>query len=253
MRTRLIMGKHCLQETFKRSPERILKVYTSKKEDPMVKIMEEKGIEVEILPKHKLFSLVQSESHQSFIAKVKELEPIDLKIFLSKQRDQSLIIMCDGISDPQNFGAILRASECFKIDGVVFSKNRGVDITPVVSKVSVGASEIIPIIRISNLADGIKKFQDDGYEIVTAECKPDSVSLYSFTFPEKTVLVIGAEESGIQPLLSKRANFHVEIPMLGEIDSLNVSQATAVFLAAWRHQIHPTFRGSLRHRKRSID
>ena len=165
---------------------------------------------------------------------MKERDELPLKEFLSTTPEKSLVVMCDSITDPQNFGAILRACECFGVDALVFSKNRNVGITPVVSKVSVGGSELVPLIAVSNLVDTLKKFQDVGYFSVAAECHERSQSLYNFEFPSQTVLIIGAEGKGIQPLLSKKADYHLEIPMQGRIDSLNVSQATAVFLSHCR-------------------
>jgi 23S rRNA (guanosine2251-2'-O)-methyltransferase len=234
MKTRLIMGKNCLKEVLKRSPERIVKVYTSKRTDLLVHEMKEKRIPVAFCQSQRLSLLVRSESHQSFVAKVKELPVCDLKNFF--KREKCLIVFCDGITDPQNMGAILRASECFGVSAVVWSKNRNVDITPTVSKVSVGASEIVPIIRISNLADAVRKCKEAGFEIVVAEGKDGALSLYSFSLPEKMVLIMGAEGKGVQPLLRKISDYRVKIPMLGKIDSLNVSQATSVLLSFWAKQ-----------------
>lgn len=231
---RKIMGKHALEEVLKIDAERLLKVYTCKEEDPLLQKLRNAGIQTIVIPKNRLFSLVQSESHQGFVAEVKERDELPLKEFLSTTPEKSLVVMCDSITDPQNFGAILRACECFGVDALVFSKNRNVGITPVVSKVSVGGSELVPLIAVSNLVDTLKKFQDVGYFSVAAECHERSQSLYNFEFPSQTVLIIGAEGKGIQPLLSKKADYHLEIPMQGRIDSLNVSQATAVFLSHCR-------------------
>lgn len=229
----MIMGKHTVEELLKSAKERLLNVYTYKKEDPLYSLLQKEGVKVHFVPKPKLTSLVQSESHQGFVAEVRERETVDLKAFLENVPEKSLVVMCDSITDPQNFGTILRACECFGVDALVYSKNRNVGLTPVVSKASVGGSELVPLIPVSNLADTMKKFQDAGYFSVAAE-RSDK-SLYSFEFPRKTLLILGAEGKGIQPLLSKKSDFRIEIPMHGSIDSLNVSQATAVLLSAWRN------------------
>lgn len=228
---RLIMGKNCIREVLKSDPKRFSRVFSSQKDGELVDALKSKGVRVQFASKQKLYSLVQSESHQSFVAEVKERKYPDLKTFLEEQNDRSLVVLCDSITDPQNFGAILRASECFGVDGVVWSKNRNVGVTPVVSKVSVGASELLTLIPVSNLAESVKKFQEAGYVAVAAESREGSESLFSFSFPDKVLLILGAEGKGIQPLLSKRADHHLEIPMLGRIDSLNVSQAAAIFLS----------------------
>ncbi len=212
------MGKHCIEEVQKHSPNRILKLYSSRKGEGEYRSASE------------LSKLVGSDSHQGIVAEVKRREPLPLKTFLAEEH--SFVLMCDSIADPHNFGAILRAAECFGVDAVVYSKNRNVALTPVVSKVSMGASELVPLIEVSNLADTLKKLQDGGFWAVAAEVKEGAQPLGQFTYPEKTVLILGAEGRGVQPLLSKRADMSVYIPMKGQIDSLNVSQATAVLLAA---------------------
>lgn len=228
------MGKHALEEVLKQNPKRFVEVYTYKKEDPLIQELEKRGIKVQNTPKQKLASLVQSESHQGFVAKVHERELLTLKEFLKTAPEKSLVLMCDAIQDPQNFGAILRAAECFGVDAVIYSTNRNVALTPVVSKASVGASELVPLIPVSNLADTLKKFQDSGYFSVVTEIFGKAQPLTNFEFPDQTLLIVGAEGPGIQPLLSKKADFHLYIPMKGSIDSLNVSQATAVLLSHWK-------------------
>ena len=142
-------------------------------------------------------------------------------------------MLLDSIFDPQNVGAILRSCECFGVDAVIISKIRGCSITPTVTKTSVGATELVPIAEVSNLTTTIEKFQKAGYWAVTAEISDKAIPLNTFEYPEKTVLILGSEGKGVQKIISKKADFHVFIPMLGRIDSLNVSQAAAVFMHSY--------------------
>lgn len=231
----LIMGRNCLFETLKASPERLIEVYTSQKSgDALYDALIKEGIRLIDTPKKKLHHMVDSESHQSYVAKVKPRPLIEVKAFLREEKDASLVLMLDSIFDPQNLGAILRAAVCFGVDLVIYSKNRGADITPTVSKTSAGATELIPISKVSNLAETQKAFQKADYFAIGAEISDKAQSLYDFQFPEKTLLIMGSEGKGIQPLLSKKCDEHVYIPMLGNIDSLNVSQATAVLLSSYQ-------------------
>ena len=228
----LIMGKNCIREVLKACPERLVEVYTCQKsDDDLYRELREADVRIQTVSKHKLNDMVTSESHQSYVAKVTPRENVDLKAFLKKERDKSVVLMLDSINDPQNLGAILRSAECFGVDLVVFSKNRGADVTPTASKTSAGASELVPIAKISNLAEAIKAFQKAGYWAVTADVGKHCQDLHAFDFPEKTLLIMGSEGKGVQPLIHKLCDFHVTIPMSGQIDSLNVSQATAVFLS----------------------
>ena len=239
-RFRFIMGRNCIREVVKSAPERIVEVYTSQhsKEDLLYAELLKKHIAVREVSKKELFDLVQSESHQSYIAAVKERGHPDLKHFFRETADKktSVVLLLDSIYDPQNLGSIIRAGECFGADLVVYSKNRGADITPVVSKASAGGTEYVPIVKVSNLAETLKQFQKNGYWVVCAEAGEGSQSLYDFKFPEKTVMLLGSEGEGVQKILSKNSDFRLQIPMFGKIDSLNVSQASAVFLASYRNQ-----------------
>lgn len=233
---RLVMGKHCLYELYEHARERILKVYTARRDDGFVDKLQSSGIVVKFVDKMELSRFVDSDSHQLFVAEVKEKQRPNLVDFLEGD-NQGLVLMLDSIFDPQNLGALLRAAECFGASGVVWSKNRGAPMTPIVSKASVGASELVNIFEVSNLAETVRKFQDYGYEAVTAEIDDAASSLYDFVFPEKILLVMGSEGKGVQRLISKRADHKVYIPMFGKIDSLNVSQATAVFLSYWKRGV----------------
>ena len=221
----MIMGKHAIETVLKESPERIVTIYSHKEDYPFP---------VKVLSKKSLSELVESDSHQGLVAKVRERNFLNPNEFLEEGRSRSLVLMVDSIQDPQNFGAILRAAECFGVDAVLYSKNRNVGLTPAVSKASVGASEIVPLMPISNLYDTMRKFQERGYFSIAAEARENSLPLNSFEYPSCTLLIVGAEGNGIQPLLSKHADVHLAIPMRGSIDSLNVSQATALFLSHFK-------------------
>ncbi len=226
----LIMGKNCVETVLKKEPQRIVTLFSSKKmDDPLLAAAQKEGVEVKFIGKHQLDKLVESDSHQSYVAQVRPRKQPDLKAFL--EEDHQLVLMLDAINDPQNLGALLRAAECFGVDAVIWSKNRGCSLTPSATKASVGASELVPLIIVSNLAETVRRFQEEGYTAVTAEIDDHAKPLWNYTFPEKTLLIMGSEGEGVQPLISKLANEKVYIPMAGTIDSLNVSQAASVLLS----------------------
>ncbi len=229
-----IMGKNCVREVLRYKPQKIIRVFiTNENQGSLIEDIKTNNIPFKVVAKQVLTSMVNSDSHQSIVAEVRQRDYVDLKAFLSKQqeKDKSLVLMLDNINDPQNFGSILRSCECFGVDGVVWSKNRGCDVSAVVTKSSCGASELIDLIRVSNLMDAINKFKDEGYEIITTLAEESSKSLYEYEFSDKTVIVMGSEGEGVQPIIRKNADNSVYIPLLGKIDSLNVSQATAVVLS----------------------
>ncbi len=228
----MVMGVHAIQELLRHAPEKILRLYTvSSKKSELVELCEKKRIPVSFVSIDQLTKMAGSDSHQSLVAQIRGRTFLDVKEFLEKAEELSFVLMLDQIFDPQNFGALIRSAECFGVSAVAWSKNRGSDLTPVASKASCGASELIPLIRISNLATAVDQFKEGGFEVVTALLDPASESAYRFTYAPKTVLVVGSEGEGIQPLIRKKADRSIYLPMKGKIESLNVAQATAALLA----------------------
>jgi 23S rRNA (guanosine2251-2'-O)-methyltransferase len=240
-----IMGKNTIKELLAFNPKNIERIFTLDleknhiAENPLLKEIQQKKIPLSFVSKNELFSLVQSDSHQSYVAKIKTRFYWEMKKFLEKEQEKksSFLLALDSICDPQNMGTILRLAECFQISGVLFSKNRGCDITPVVTKASCGGSELVDLIRVSNLSQSLLLAQKEGYTVITAECVPDARKLQEFSFTDKTVLVLGSEGEGIQPLISKTADHALMIELFGRIDSLNVSQAAAIFLYHWKNSL----------------
>ncbi len=181
----------------------------------------------------------RDELHQGCIASVSE--PIisslgDLLLKMKQREGRALILVPAGLTDPRNLGAVLRCAECFGADGVLLPSHRSVGITPIVTKTSAGASELVPLYEITNVAKALQTLTEVGFWSVAAAVADDAAGLSEFTFPERTVLVVGAEGSGVPKLVAEKSDFRVKIPMSGHIDSLNVAQATAVLLYQYRVQ-----------------
>lgn len=238
------MGCHTLEELLQHQPHRLIKVFylpsalkSHGRKKTLLERLEKASITLEPLEKDQLDRLCQSTSHQGFAAYVKKKSLMDLKSFFKTQKENAFVLALDSIYDPHNLGAILRACECFKVDLVIWSKNRGASLSPVVTKSSSAASEFVPIAQISNLATSLDLFKKEGYELLSAEISENARPLYQHSFSKKTLLVMGSEGEGVRSILSQKVDQKIYIPMCGVIDSLNVSQATAVFLNAWRGQL----------------
>lgn len=228
----LVMGHHALTELLKHAPHKLLKVFTVQtKQSEILDECKKKNIPIVIMKLEQLTKMVESDSHQSIVAQIRPREYLDASEFLETAGEESFVLMLDQIFDPQNFGALIRSAECFGADAVAWSKNRGADLTPVAAKTSCGASELMPLIRVSNLATTVEQFQKEGFEVVTALLDPTAESAFGFSYAPRTVLVVGSEGEGIQPLIQKKADRSIYLPMSGKIESLNVAQATTALLA----------------------
>lgn len=231
-----IIGKHAIAEVLKHHPYRIKKVLCVRSRDPLVTELQEKGVSIQFVEKKHLTHIVRTDSHQSFIAVVtpRKMFSIEDMIRKSQREESNRLVMLDSITDPHNFGSILRAAECFGINGVIWSKNRSPGITPVVTKVSSGASELLSLVEVSNLSQILQKLANQGYTILsTGLGTRERESIFSFSFPKKGVLILGSEGEGVQKILQSKADHNIYIPMQGKISSLNVAQAAAVIFSFW--------------------
>lgn len=228
----IIIGAHSINELLHHAPEKIVRLYTTQsKRSEIIDLCTKKRIPITHTSDAALTKMADSDSHQSLLAQIQPRPYLSVQDFLSTAPDDAFVLMLDQIFDPQNFGAILRSAECFNVTAVIWSKNRGADLTATAAKTSCGASELLPLIRVSNLATALELFQKDGYEVVAALLDDKAEPAYGFTYAPKTVLIMGSESEGIQPLLRKKADRAIYLPMKGKIQSLNVAQATTALLA----------------------
>ena len=232
----MVMGLHALRELLVHAPERVLRVYTVKpagdRKSDVLADCQARRIPVVFTSLADLTKMAGSDSHQSFVAHIKGRKFWELKEFFTKieAKESSIVLMVDQIFDPQNFGALIRCAECLGADAIVWSKNRGADLTATAAKSSSGASELLPLLRVSNLAETAEAFKKEGFEVVASLLDSRAESLSGFRFAPRTLLIVGSEGEGIQPLLQKKSDRLIYIPMKGKIESLNVSQAASVLL-----------------------
>ena len=165
----------------------------------------------------------------------REMEDINYleKNILLKQ--DPLIVILDHIQDPQNLGSILRTSLGASVDAIIIPKDRACHLTPTVRKVSKAASEIIPIIVVSNLRNTVKMLQRNFIEIYACTGQAD-LSYFEVDFKGSKALIFGSEDKGIQKFLANEADEKIKIPIDSRLESLNVSNATSVILFEAKRQ-----------------
>lgn len=227
---RWVVGRNPVKEVVKAAPDRVKELLLSPTHFRSHEFP--KGIKVREVDLEELDEIAGIAQHQGCIARITPKPPLNLKELIAKatEKETATILALDNIQDPQNFGSILRAAECFGVDAVLYSRNRGSGLTPVASKASAGASELVELVEVANLVDALEKLKKENFWVVASAIDEEAHKLSTFDFPQKTVLVMGSEGAGVQPLVLKRADFKVYIEMFGSVDSLNVSQATAVLL-----------------------
>ncbi|MGE5816525.1 MAG: 23S rRNA (guanosine(2251)-2'-O)-methyltransferase RlmB [Deltaproteobacteria bacterium] len=176
--------------------------------------------------------LAASDKHQGVIAKVAPyLYSQFFDWFQSDSPSSSSdgILVLDGLTDPRNFGALLRTAEAVGVRRIIIPQDRSVEVTPTVVKASAGAVHHLQICRITNLRRAMLTLKENGYWLVGLDDQA-SEQIYDRIYPEKLGIILGSEGRGIRPLILRECDYRVSIPMLGKISSLNVAVAGAVFL-----------------------
>jgi len=192
----------------------------------------EKGIPVQLSPRDALDRLAGSGHHQGVVAFTAASSYSTWEDLMERARAASgkaIVLILDSIEDPQNLGSLIRTAEACGVQGVILPKDRAAGITPTVVKASAGAAVHLPIVRVTNLANTLEELKKEGFWIVGADSKAEK-SLYEMKFDMNVGLVIGSEGKGIRPLLIKKCDYTVSIPMRGKVSSLNAAMAGAVVL-----------------------
>jgi len=218
-------------EVLKSAPRRVNKIFIQKEAGPrrigeIIQQAKANGIPYIFVPKLKLDRL--AEHHQGAVAFISPKEFSTLEEILAGRKTPFLVLL-DEIEDPQNLGAIVRSAECAGVDGLVLTGHRSAGLTETVSTVSAGALEYVKVTRVPNLAQAMEELKRRGLWFVGAE-GGEKEPWYKFDYTLPVGVVLGSEGKGLRPLVKKRCDKVLSIPLLGRINSLNVSAAAAVFL-----------------------
>jgi 23S rRNA (guanosine2251-2'-O)-methyltransferase len=176
--------------------------------------------------------LAAGDKHQGVIAKVTPYLYSQFSDWFqsdSPSLSSDGILILDGLTDPRNFGALLRTAEAVGVRRIIIPQDRSVDVTPTVVKASAGAIHHLQICRVTNLRRAMLTLKENGYWLAGLDDQA-SEQIYDRIYPEKLGIVLGSEGRGIRPLILRECDYRVSIPMLGKISSLNVAVAGAVFL-----------------------
>lgn len=193
---------------------------------------EQLQIPVERLSSQKMNKKFADFSHQGIVAsagKLPEYVESDLGRLLEVSKKPSLILILDGVTDPHNLGACLRSADAAGVDFVIIPKDKSAGVTPVVSKVACGAAESVPLVRVTNLVRAMDVLKHEGVWIYGAAGEANT-SLYRLDCKISIALVMGAEDKGMRHLTRERCDDLFALPMLGVVQSLNVSVATGICL-----------------------
>jgi 23S rRNA (guanosine2251-2'-O)-methyltransferase len=188
------------------------------------------GIPVRFLQRTELDRMAGNAAHQGVVAVTSAKQYNDLEdVIAAKRGKYSLLVVLDGVEDPHNLGAILRTADAAGANGIVIPERRAAAVTGTVTKASAGASEHLPIAKVTNIARTVEELKENN--IWTVGLDERATQTYdALHYDMDCALVLGGEGKGLHDLVKRKCDFLVSIPMLGKVPSLNVSVAAAVVL-----------------------
>jgi 23S rRNA (guanosine2251-2'-O)-methyltransferase len=234
----IIYGIHPLSESLRRQGNGITKIFIAEDKDKkrVQKIRElasKEKIPVFFKRKDELDELTNGKLHQGVVGFCKDYVYASIDHVIANRHEalkgRSLILILDSIMDPQNLGSLIRAAHCCGANGVIIPENRAASVTSAVMKTSAGALQYIPVTMVKNLSATIKYLKEKGFWIYGADIGAKH-SIHQIDYEGHVGIVMGSEENGIRSLIKKKCDFLVSIPMLGRVESFNVSVASGIIL-----------------------
>ncbi len=236
VKTEIIFGIRAIIEAIN-SGNTISKVYLQKESkgsliSELNGLIKANGISTSNVPVEKLDRLSKYNNHQGAVAQISPIDFYDLDELIQttlEKNEVPLFLLLDQLSDVRNFGAIIRTAECTGVNGVIIQKNGSAPVNAETIKTSAGAAFKMPICKVDHIKDALFILQASDIKTVAATEKTED-SIFDINFNQPMAIIMGSEHRGVNPSVLKMVDYKAKLPLLGEIESLNVSVACGAFL-----------------------
>ena len=230
-----VFGRHAVVEALK-TPDRVNRVFiqegtSGRDAAKVIELAREKGIQVQTVPKTKIEDLVGNVVHQGLVASIAAYEYADLEDVFKKAEEKGedpFIVILDGVEDPHNLGSILRTADATGVHGIIIPKRRSASLTATVAKASTGAIEHVPVVRVTNLTQTIEQLKARGIWVFGTDMNGTDYRKWNTSGP--LAIVMGNEGKGVSRIVKESVDEMVTIPMVGHVQSLNASVASALMM-----------------------
>jgi len=232
--SRFIYGANPVLEAVRAHPQEIVRILVERGHDGrpsqgaerVVRAAQEAGVRVEDAPRGELQRRSSGGAHQGVGAELSEFQYAELDDLLAGAGKPFLVLL-DGVTDPQNLGALARSAQAFGANGIVVPKDRAAAVTPATFKAAAGALERFPVARVTNLSRSLEDLKEKGVWTVGLAADADR-DLAQIDLTTGIALVLGGEGKGVRPLVRRSCDHVARIPMQGGVGSLNVAAAGAI-------------------------
>ncbi len=237
-----VEGRNPVRECLMRNRRRIQRILLDRgarvdaKVSDILKLAESRGVTVERVERHRLDRMCEGRVHNGIVALAEPLPSWTTRQLLDDVFDAGrlpFLVLADEVNYEHNLGAIMRSGLGFGIDGLILPTRRGASVSPVVQRVSMGAAEVVPVVR-EGLSAALKPIRKAGIRVIGADMNGTPIG--SLRLEGAVALVMGGEGKGLSPTLRKKCDDIASIPLAGGLESLNVSVAAAVLMYEKRRQ-----------------
>ena len=231
---RVVFGFHAVLARLRSDPKSVVEIFLDETRNDargrdLAAAAERAGVRIMRVPTKRLDGFYGGGRHQGVVARIEVRRLADDLDELLDSVEKPLLLVLDGITDPHNLGACLRVANAAGAHAVIAPKDRAAGITPAVSKVASGAAEDTPYLMVTNLARTLDEIKERNIWVVGADERGEE-TLYEADLPDSIAWVLGAEGEGMRRLTRERCDIVVRVPMLGQVQSLNVSVCAGVCL-----------------------
>ncbi len=242
-----IEGRRAIIEAFRcNAPISCIYLSDNCKREPIINDIlrkaKQRNVEVREVPKSKLDELSSRGSHQGVMARSVPYSYVGVgdiihasHKYADEHEGRSLIVICDHITDAGNLGAIIRSAESVGASGIIIPNKRSARVDASTYKSSAGAISHIPVAQAANLKNTIERLKKEGFWICSASEHAHDL-VWDTNLKGKIALVMGNESLGVSRIVLEASDFYAKVPMMGRIESLNVAQASSIFMYEWLHQ-----------------
>lgn len=230
-----VFGRHAVVEALQ-TPDRVNRIFiqegtSGRDAAKVIELAREKGIQVQSVPKTKIEDLVGNAVHQGLVASIAAYEYADFEDIFKKAEEKGedpFIVILDGVEDPHNLGSILRTADATGVHGIIIPKRRSASLTATVAKASTGAIEHVPVVRVTNLTQTIEQLKARGIWVFGTDMNGTDYRKWNTSGP--LAIVMGNEGKGVSRIVKESVDEMVTIPMVGHVQSLNASVASALMM-----------------------
>ena len=239
--TKIIHGFHAVTARIRQHADSVMEVYLDEQRRDarmrdLARLAESQDVRTIQVDSKRLDGMVGNARHQGVVARVHAMRRVQhLDDVLETLTEPALLLVLDGVQDPHNLGACLRSADAFGVHAVIAPKDRAVGLNATVEKVACGAADTVPYITVTNLARTLRELKEHDIRVVGADGTAET-DLHGFRHEGAVAWVLGAEGEGLRRLTRETCDQLVRIPMLGSVESLNVSVSAGICLYEARRQ-----------------